>query len=325
MLTVYLDQKDWIGLAKATYRSDATENEQTVAATLQAFADANLVRFPVSEAHLMEAARIGKQEQRLKLASVFARFGRNWFLAGRQTRLPYEIECALAKVFDVSPPRPAFDAFAQDFLWAFGDYAFLAKLFDMPVERLRTISCFAGPTMGMLDYLAFDDDENRRAAVEQFSAGTKALVERIEHRRMRTRSESHDVRSRIYSALLFMDIQERLGVGLHAIGRTHDDLRTLPDDRIAQIVDFTPSFEIERCLALRAEREGSPESNDVMDIAALTAAIPYCDIVVTEKFWVHLARTTGIAAKFNTVMLSSLQELNAQLIERFGGVPSHQT
>jgi hypothetical protein len=116
VLTVYLGQKDWTGLAKATYRSDATEDEQAVATTIQGFADADLVRFPVSEAHLMEAARIGKQEQRLKLASVFARFSRSWFLASRQTRLPYEIECALAKAFDVSPPRPAFDAFAQGFL-----------------------------------------------------------------------------------------------------------------------------------------------------------------------------------------------------------------
>jgi hypothetical protein len=283
VLTVYLDQKDWIGLAKATYRSDATEDEQTVAATLQAFADADLVRFPVTETHLVEAARIGKQEQRLKLANVFARFSRSWFLAGRQIRLPYEIECALAKAFDVSPPRPGFNAFAQDFLWAFGDYAFLANLFDMPLDRLSALFCFVGPTMGMLDYLAFDDDEKRRVAVERYSAGTQALVQRIEHRRLRTRSESHDMRSRIYSVLLFMDVQERLGVGLHAIGRTFDDLRSLPDHLIAQIVDFIPSFEIERCLALRAEREGSPESNDVMDIAALTAAIPYCDIVVTEN------------------------------------------
>ena len=49
--------------------------------------------------------------------------------------------------------------------------------------------------------------------------------------------------------------------------------------------------------------------NDMADIWHLTLAIPYSDIVVTEKMWASIAKGAKLDEKCNTVILSSLSEL----------------
>ena len=49
--------------------------------------------------------------------------------------------------------------------------------------------------------------------------------------------------------------------------------------------------------------------NDINDIWALSMAIPYCDIVVTEKMWTSIARQAKLDKICDTVILPSLSEL----------------
>ena len=56
-------------------------------------------------------------------------------------------------------------------------------------------------------------------------------------------------------------------------------------------------------------------SNDIVDIAALTVAIPYCHVVVAEKKMVHLARRAKLDSRYNTRILSNLSELRDVLVE----------
>ena len=44
---------------------------------------------------------------------------------------------------------------------------------------------------------------------------------------------------------------------------------------------------------------------------------PYCDIVLADNFWVHICRASGIAAKYQTAILPSLKELEAELTGRY--------
>jgi hypothetical protein len=317
MLTVYLDQKDWIALAKAVYRKDATKNHQAIARRLHQFADAKLVRFPLSETHFMETGKIGKQSQRQNLVSVLSTFSQGWCLASRQARMAYEIEAAVAHAFGIRSPRPRFDAFAKDFLSAFGEYPFLSQLLGVPVNTLKLISANNGSCTLITDYLSNMPDHIRRPALERLTDAVQELTLRIHGRQNSTRHESAEMRSRIYSVLLFLEIEPKLGLALQAVDRTFDDFRRLPAERKRAIIDCVPALDVERCLALRSEREAPSENNDLFDIAALSAAIPYCDIVVTEKSWVHLASVSGVAAKYDTFMASSLEELDTELSRRF--------
>ena len=56
------------------------------------------------------------------------------------------------------------------------------------------------------------------------------------------------------------------------------------------------------------EREVEP--NDIADINHLAGAIPYCDIVVTEKAFGSLCQQLGLDKKYDCIVLRSLKDLN---------------
>lgn len=55
------------------------------------------------------------------------------------------------------------------------------------------------------------------------------------------------------------------------------------------------------------------QTNDFNDIWFLTLAIPYSDIVVTERMWVSIATRAKLDKKYDTELLSSIQQLEQYL------------
>jgi hypothetical protein len=55
------------------------------------------------------------------------------------------------------------------------------------------------------------------------------------------------------------------------------------------------------------------KANDLNDIAYLSTAVGYCDMVVTERKWAHLLNASGAAARFDTMALHDLNDLTAIL------------
>ena len=49
-------------------------------------------------------------------------------------------------------------------------------------------------------------------------------------------------------------------------------------------------------------------------LAALSVALPYCDIVVTGKQWRHLAEQAGVPTRFQTIVLDTLGDLPMHLL-----------
>jgi hypothetical protein len=148
------------------------------------------------------------------------------------------------------------------------------------------------------------------------TAQNNDLVGRIRNRVMLTRHEPRDDRYRLYSVLLFSDIQEQFNDTLARLGKTFADFSALPDETITGLFDFFPTLDVERALTLAAEQQQRQiQPNDVYDIAALTAAIPYCDIVITERFWAHLCNATTLPHKYQTTILPSLADLTRHLAQ----------
>lgn len=55
------------------------------------------------------------------------------------------------------------------------------------------------------------------------------------------------------------------------------------------------------------------EQHDWTDLWALSVAIPYCDAVITEKRWAHLAGSGGLSAQYNTIVTAGLSGLQTVL------------
>ena len=54
-------------------------------------------------------------------------------------------------------------------------------------------------------------------------------------------------------------------------------------------------------------------ANDVYDIDALAIAVPYCDVVVTEKACHHVLTTAGLDRRMRTAILRRLDDLPTAL------------
>jgi hypothetical protein len=57
------------------------------------------------------------------------------------------------------------------------------------------------------------------------------------------------------------------------------------------------------------QRHRDIQPNDLNDIMALSVAIPYCDVVVTENFWAHIASQVGVDDLYNTEVTSNIEEV----------------
>jgi hypothetical protein len=51
------------------------------------------------------------------------------------------------------------------------------------------------------------------------------------------------------------------------------------------------------------------QQHDHVDLASLSVAVPYCDIVVTERQWAHLFEVSKLDRKFDTRVISRLAQL----------------
>jgi hypothetical protein len=54
-------------------------------------------------------------------------------------------------------------------------------------------------------------------------------------------------------------------------------------------------------------------ANDIFDIDALSIAVPYCDVVLTDKAAAHSANATGLAARLEATVLAELDDLAEEL------------
>ncbi len=62
---------------------------------------------------------------------------------------------------------------------------------------------------------------------------------------------------------------------------------------------------------MQTNRNGSRAwtRNDIYDIDALEAAVPYCDVVVTERYASEVMNRSGLADRFSAKVIRRLDDL----------------
>jgi hypothetical protein len=85
-----------------------------------------------------------------------------------------------------------------------------------------------------------------------------------------------------------------------------------PDPKYARrFVDSMPSADV--CVSLITAAHRNPQTrwtgNDMFDIDALGVAVPYCDVVVTERHARHALEIAGAPARSGTAVMATLRIL----------------
>jgi hypothetical protein len=105
MKIAYLDQNQWIQLARAHHGKVDDPLLQRALTVLNRYTEAGQLALPLSAVHYMEAARVANPGPRTRLGVVMWQLSRGLTIAPYASILTYELETALSKRFPVHP-RP---------------------------------------------------------------------------------------------------------------------------------------------------------------------------------------------------------------------------
>lgn len=312
-IKVYLDQKDWINLARAYYnRPDG----QRYKAALQKIADAvenKKAIFPLSFTHVIETNKRRDLDSRKRLASFMTEISQGNTIAPQTLMTLSELDYAIAIKYGTKIPKIK-TVFGLGIPFAFGMKLVIEDKNNVPVEptdemqqiihdvltnKDASARILVGNDIKLVDSIKFLEENRRKhvKAAEEFRQKTKEYDKRL--------------LKRAYVANLMLGLYDDLNKILIKHGQTIDAFLKIGADQFEPFFANVPSLDTEIDLATRRNEHWDKkiDGNDVSDITSLSVAIPYCDIVVTEVFWTNAVKFTGLDKKYNTQVVSSLDAL----------------
>jgi hypothetical protein len=333
---VYLDMNHWIGLAKAATGHPSGAPHQEVLAQCRAARTGGLALFPLSSTHYMEMANIRDPRQRRDIAQVMEELSGFAALQPRDLIFRHELDAVLT--MRVGPSRKPFlplpllrrgcagafglrgglsvrtaegDDITESVRQQMGQDRFDAIMAEAELGLERSV--LAGPADDEVEQLrAYGwNPEASRQIAENRAAEERAQVARLNADPKWRRGRLRDV---VMARELIIELFDALKEALEARGCDFSDVWT---DREAarQIPSAMPSTDV--AVTLKTAAHKNPDKgwlpNDIYDIDALSVALPYCDIVVTEKHSHHVLQAARVPGRMDTVLLCRLGELPKHL------------
>jgi hypothetical protein len=323
MLRLYLDQFAWVGLARAAHgRSSATVAAHEALEVLRFGVANGLVSCPLSSHHYMETLLRRDGGSRHRLGETMAELSRFDAIAPSTEVVPAELDAALHARFEKpSDPKPL-RVFGSGVAFAFGEgfprYRVPANVsmtkqerlsFEVVANQVLQMAALKGPPAGV-PVPGMTENNYYRNFGEKYVVAEKRLADGfIEHAAQAkvpdwvTASVLADILDPFNKALARAKITAAESQPFESAQGLTDLLMSLP----SRVVVYE----------LRRQRHRNPqtnwEANDLDDLEAMSVAIPYCDVVVTEKQWCHFARPANLGERFGTRIVSALSDLPREL------------
>jgi hypothetical protein len=309
---IYLDQNKWIDLARAVKYPDEKPEMRSVLEWLMEELKTGRITIPLTATNIFETHKVNVAERRFDLAHTQATMSAGLVFRGRYKRLEIELVDSIRAAYAMPKlEREATWFLSNVFFEAYlewGDPRFGDAVSKPVLDHIR-----ARPQAMLFDFLMEDPGNVRRAAVAQFTQGSKELAERIEARRKRDKNESKETRRNLQNAMLMINEMDHIMACVALVGIPDKPAFDIMRDNAHAIMDQTPTYNIEREMALRLENQHNRpiKENDFRDMQTFCAVVAHADIVVAENMFCSLARQAGLDKKFNTRIITSLLELKA--------------
>jgi hypothetical protein len=321
MKRIYLDQKDWINLSRANQGLASGEDFKDALLVARSGVEQGLASFPLSLIHYMETYHRNDWKSRYDLADIMAELSRFHTIAPPPAVVPGEIDRALQARFGLPTKPRSLRVFGYGLRHAANDDAFQFLLPDdisidneTRIEFERELdgdwerAMLRGPAVNTP--LPWLDTHAHRNVEQTYQQSEQALSQSLKG----SGWGKGDELRRVMLASGLIDILEPLLQALQRAQITPDDFFALDADGATAFLRDVRSrwvlFEMRRDLHAR----GQHEEGDVRDMAALSIGVAYCDIVVTEKQWVHVLTKANVDTMMQTTLLSNVDQLPAALV-----------
>lgn len=312
---VYLDQKDWIFLARGYYDDSFRINSEICDLVLEASREKAI--FPLSITHLDETLRRLDTRSRTRLATFMIKASKGYTILPGAIIMESEVRQAALKKLGLPTINLRKFAIGRGVSHMLGAKGKLVRKeeavgADLPEAIKKKILDYVDSPQALLRFMS---NQQLAEKIQHIKQNHATMVEKMEETRRRNiEIRDKDLRYRVCIARFLVDeigpllghLMIELNLSMKAIIRE--------DWTQKEFTEFFQNMPTAYCLFTLTYRRDQYiqrpiETNDINDIWALTTAIPYCDIVVTESMWASIARQAKLDKIYDTLILSSVREL----------------
>jgi len=319
-LDIYLDQKDWILLARVWKNKENDPKIKILLQKLFLLVDFGLVRIPLSINHLIETANRKNEASRKALIDLMIILSKGYTIIPYVTIIPYEIKNTAYKRLGMKDKIIPI----KNIIFSRG----IGNILGAKPTIQRTVkekNQFDKEALEAIMYspeaLRFGFSIKDNEMYTERLKRDKQLLDKIEQNRILFEKQFKDnnLRKKARLAQHFKDeISPILGKILTDENIPKENVAKIIGKNLKECVAFMKEMPTSFCsFALTRRRDEQISSkaheHDLYDIAALSIAIPYCDIVVCEKRFGSFAKDEQLDVKYHTLILKNLKELEDYL------------
>lgn len=309
---IYLDQNAWSNLAK----------DDKAIAILQAMVNSGKTIFPLSIVHLQETIKIADNSKRLELASLMVNLSNQYcFLPYVDKVIAKETKYEILRLYGYQPPS------VLDFVLGKGICHLLgvkptivprpgAKVRGEPPPEVRKkMMNYIESPQAMLD--AFRLLPNLDKKTRQRYEETVAQMENNRKNLLKIANKSAQ-RKFVYADFMIDVVGPFVAKTLEELNPPKELVffKDWGKQEFDNFINHIPTaFTLFNLVIKRDQQLRRPiQANDIPDVWALSLAIPYCDIVVTEKLWTSITmQETNVAAQCDTIIIKTIAEFLSTL------------
>lgn len=323
MLRIYLDQNKWVDLARAATGHPRGRQFADALTLARAGVAAGTVSFPLDMYRYWETSKRRDDRSRDDVVDTMLELSKHHTMALPFPLLDREIDLALQRRFGrPEHPRPV-----QEFGigmrqigkgrldWPELDLSDLpdggaslppglgSRLSEFVDQSVEEALLRAGPETYRAHGFAHSDSDHAQRFVE-FETKVATTIA--------TNGLTGDAIDVAVRATDFGDIRPAVTVALGRIGMTYGEFMDgMTAGELMSFVDDLPTRYVTNVMRSAKHRQNQQkwEPNDFADIVSLPVAAVYCEVVVTEKQWVHRMRHGKVDRRYNTILLDNVAHL----------------
>lgn len=302
---LYLDQNVWIDVAHSL-----NDKQNGPYSSLSRLIIKNDIITPISSEHIIELSKIDDISHRMKIATVMLELSHGWFLADEHSLVVRELQRAFARKFNKHVPN-APPIIGRGLHFAFGKSDTLYHDLSRGIQNIDIVKKRLESPDAQLFLLVGSNDEAARSLMADLQKSAVSFANKVNSLREKAKSHSKAIRKRAYIADLTFQLQYELHKILHAYGHSLDWFLKWGTTELMEFFTSIPCLNVEMEVSVARDEywNRSVDPNDLYDVSFLSVAIPYCQHVVTERHWVHIAQSRGLDQKYSTRMYSNLSDL----------------
>lgn len=310
-MNIYLDQNKWVDIARAYHGREDGNQYENVKNLILKNSHSDKWKFPVSVVHLLETFSRKEADSRIKLSEVITK------VSSRLSILPYfdieedELCNAFKKLIGQTPESLKEKVIRNDIFTSVG-LSFedlVVKAEDTEVKQHIENYIHSNPDI-LFNLFSLGRNINE---IDEDRKEDEMLALNLEADRKNLEKVPEQYRLKLlrwrYFEFRFLPMIPSIENKLQISREKTKSL--LANGGINDLYENIPTFDVRSKLNYSRFKENSKpvDRNDVKDLAFLSMALPYCDVIVTEKSWAHYIRLNQLDKKYNTKVFTNVNEL----------------